>query len=240
MKKINLVIAILCCFCLIGCSNYTDTGNKNYLENNVIVENSVGIEEEEDTIGYSVDEDKVVNTIGNSYSNLGFQCDFNGDSLEKLYTGRVTAQGDEIYFYEAGNIYSMDVYGNKKSICSSTNASSLNVIGDTLYYLENDTIYSVKIDGSSRMKLIEGVSVPFLICDGNIYYVTSINISATALEYQICKYSINDNVLLNVLSIGETMPTLVKFDSERNSIIFYYQDDNILSDGTLWEAQTAL
>lgn len=166
-----------------------------------------------------------VNTIGNSFANLNYQCNFKTDSYAQ--TGRVTSQGDDIYFYELGYIYQLNSEGDKKIICSAKDASSLNIIGDTLYFLEGTEIYSVKINGGEKEELLIKVLAPFIICDNNLYYITSSNVSATRYEYFICRYKINGGGPQASVSVGESFPTLVAINQEQNdSVIFYYQMEN--------------
>ena len=165
-----------------------------------------------------------INTVGNDFANLNYQCSFTGNSHGQ--TGRVTAQGDNVYFYELGYIYQMNKDGYKQIICPAEDASSLNIIGDTLYYLEGTQIYSVKINDGTKEELLIKVLAPFLVCDNCIYYVTSANISATRSEYFICEYKINANEPQRTVSLGEYIPTLVAINEEQNnSVIFYYEKE---------------
>ena len=255
MKKIKMIlVVVLCGVMLAACGNSTEKPINSgahyefdYAERMDVSNDTYTVFEEQDIVDVNQDEESIdtsaisqpketetiedenrtVNTIGNSYSNLGYHCGFNG-SRNPAYTGRVTGQDGSVFFYENGAIYSVDTSNSKKVICYANNASSLNVVGDTLYYLEGTTIYSVKLDGSEQTELLINVLAPFIVYKDAIYYVSSSNISATMFEYYICRYLINQNEPQLSISVGDKMPILVGFNENKNDeLIFYYKAENI-------------
>lgn len=205
-----LILLLVFIFAKIMTAN-NETADKEKQE--VVMDSSIVGEEENSDY---------VNMVGNSFSNLNYQCSFRINSHG--YTGRVTSQGDNVYFYEAGFIYMMNSNGDKQAICSAQDASSLNVIGDTVYFLEGNKIYSVKTYEGIKEELLINVLAPFIVCDNCIYYVTSANVSATKSEYYISKYDIDENQPQESMSVGEYLPALIAINNEQNdSVIFYYE-----------------
>ena len=179
MKSKLLAVILLMSVFSVGCGEQEVGRNEN---NNQVGEENVTYYEDsqdknevsseavniEDSYEQVVEEySGYINMIGNDFANLNYQCSFKINSHGQ--TGRVTAQGDNVYFYESGYIYQMNADGDKQTICSAEDASSLNIIGDTLYFLEGTRIYSVKTDGSTKEELLINVLAPFIVCDNCIY-----------------------------------------------------------------------
>ena len=204
--KLNrvLVLIFFCCMISSGCGS-------DISENKVVYENK------KESIVFDN-----TNVVGNSFSNLGYQCVSGSVGTE---TGRVTSQGNVVCFFEKGVIYGLSPNGKKISICAADNASSLNIIGNTIYYLEDSMIYGVNINSGEKEEILTMVSGPFFVYNDVIYYVQSSNASATTYEYHICKYFIGENREERI-NVGEKMPILVGLEPQNeNRVIFYYEMD---------------
>ena len=220
-KKLGvLLIAIM----LIGSGCNMGEGKKdNGINQSVEVFDDVQNQRGEDNSEKLFQDESMPNIVGNSFANLGYACLFGGrGDLER--TGRVTGQGNELFFYELGSIYKIDESGKKIEICSASDASSINVIGDTLYYLEGTDVYSIKTDGTEKPHLLKGVMSPFIVYNNAIYYVSFSSMGGIVEEYYIAKYLIEGNEPQLVINMGDRKPTLAGINPVYDdAIIYYYQ-----------------
>lgn len=190
-------------------------------------------EEDEENGGFSVLEqivtptckDGVVNKQGNSANNLAYQSAILRGQFSAV-SGRVTGQGESVYYYQKGKICRMDGNGNKSEICSVVYASCLNVIGDTLFYLQSEDIYAVDIMGGEPNKLISDVVGNFLVCENSIYYISRESASGTTYNYYVNEYSLNKNAVVKRIEAGNISPTLVSVNPDNDEILYFYQQED--------------
>lgn len=194
-------------------------GSIEELENDTKYEEVVDNEDDLNIMG-------PINKVGNTYANLGYQCGFLTHTTLSS-TGRITSQGDLVYFYEQGAIYELDKTGKKREICRVVDASSLNIIGNMLYYLQGNGIYCVNINSGEIMEVVKNVYGPFIVCNNFIYYVTSSNSTATIYEYYINRYYLNEARPQDSISVGDKLPILAGVNVENSDIVtYYYRTEN--------------
>ena len=170
--------------------------------------------------------DEVVNKQGNSANNLAYQCALIGANPPE-YTGRVTAQGESVYYYKTGRIYRMDGNENIIEICSAANASSLNVIGDTLYYLRGNVIYAVDVTGGEPKEIITDAIGTFFVYGESLYFINCENKTGTTYNFYVNEYSLKKNKVVNYINTGNNKPTLVSVNPDKNGeVVYYYQQNN--------------
>lgn len=181
---------------------------------------------EEERIRDTTCKDGVINRQGNSFNNLSYQSALIGANPPE-FSGRVTGQGESVYYYLAGKICRLDGQGNRTEICSEKYASCLNVIGNTLYYLKKGEIYSVDIMGGEPQKRVSGVIGNFFIFEGTIYYVNCEKATGTTYNFFVNEYSLDKGQVERSIEAGNYMPTLVSVNPDKNGeIIYFYQQKN--------------
>jgi len=152
------------------------------------------------------------NVKGNNFANLS---DFSTPS------GRITAQGDWIYFYSMGAIYKKQGDNAVEYIIDADDAYSLNIVGDWIYYKEGQQIYKVRTDGEDKEILFENVSSNIFVVDNKICFCSLQNKSATIYDYCINVADLNSKDILQQYNVGEVNIILIGFFPETGKAYFY-------------------
>ena len=239
LKKICITISMMIFFVFSGCgasnegADSTDVEISSEKSESIVpeyepqLENVIEEEIEETFFVPDCSEDEV-NTLGNSYANLSLACVYltpiDEEERASYRTGRVTGQGDWIYWYENYMIKKMNNQGEVYDLAYVENASSLNVVGDWIYYLVDNRIECIRTDGNLQNIVLENVHGAFFINDNMLYYVTNEAVSATTFEYCIKKYNIDERCVVQSYAIerGEFCPVLIGIN--QGEIYYYYLD----------------
>lgn len=242
LKKICITISMMIFFAFSGCGASNEEADNTNVE--ISSEKPESIVPEYESLPENVIEEEIeekmeesffvpdcsedeINTLGNSYANLSLACVYltYGEKTDRL-TGRVTGQGDWIYWYENGAIKKRNVQGDTFDLAYVEKASSLNVVGEWIYYLIDDRIERIRTDGKMQEIVLENVCGSFFVNENILYYVTNKAVSATNYEYYIQEYDIEEKCVIQsytaeyVAENNEACPVLIGI--YQNKIYYYY------------------